>query len=217
MNLYEPPPPPVLPRDAPPRTALWVGARLGVLIPFGNLWVDGFSSYYRRRAFSDYASPGPVFEIDLGARLARHYNVFALWEHAALGTGSLDDRSFGGQDWGATNLFGVGFRFSTDPSRVGFVVEIGLGYRQFTAYWNDGTRLAMSDGWLDAHLGLGADIRMNRWLSLSPMMVLGGGSFGDAKWSGPGGTGNALGPLDQNGEYGTLSFVLAAHADLFGH
>jgi hypothetical protein len=215
MQLYEPPPPPTLPRNAPPKTAFWAGLRLGAMIPFGNLWVDGFDRYYRRRSFTDYASPGPVFQIDVGARLARRYNVFAFWEHASLGTGSLDDTSFGGQERGATNLFGAGVRFSTDPTGVGFLLEIGLGYRQFSAYWNDGTRLSMTNGWLDAHMGLGADIRMNRWLSLSPMLVLGGGSFNDATWSGPHERGSALGPADQNGGYGTLSFVLGGHADVF--
>jgi hypothetical protein len=212
--VYEPPPPPRPPREAPPRTALWLGVRAGVTIPFGSLWTDGFSGYYRQRTFHDYASPGPMFAIDLGARLARHYNVFATWEHAALGTGSLDEKSFGGQEWGATNMYGIGVRFSTDPSTVGFLMEIGIGYRDFRAYWSDGTKLSLTDGWLDAHIGLGADIRCSRWLSLEPMIVLGGGSFDTARWSGPHGSGNALTPLDQGGEYGVLTFQLGAHADL---
>lgn len=213
--MYEPPPPPRPPWAAPPRTALWLGVRAGVTIPFGSLWTDGLNGYYRQRTFHDYASTGPMFAIDLGARLARHYNVFATWEHAALGTGTLDDKSFGGQQWGATNMYGVGVRFSTDPSRVGFLMEIGIGYRDFRAYWNDGTKLSLTDGWLDAHIGLGADFRLSRSFSLEPMIVLGGGSFDTARWSGPHGSGNALTPLDQGGEYGVLTFQLGAHADLF--
>jgi hypothetical protein len=212
--VYEPLPPPRPPQTAPPRTALWLGVRAGVMIPFGSLWTDGFNGFYRQRTFHDYASTGPMFQIDVGARLARHYNVFAMWEHGALGSGDLDDKSFGGQEWGATNMYGVGVRFSTDPNGIGFLMEIGLGYRQFTAYWNDGTRLSLSDGWLDAHIGLGADIRVSRWLSLSPMIVLGGGSFDTARWSGPHGSSDALGPLDEGGEYGVLSFQLGAHADI---
>jgi len=214
MYVYEPPPPPRPPRQAPPRSALWLGVRAGAMIPFGSLWTDGFNGYYRARTFHDYASPGPMFAIDVGARLVRHYNVFATWEHAALGTGSLDDKSFGGQQWGATNMYGIGVRFSTDPTGIGFLMEIGLGYRDFRAYWNDGTRLTMTDGWLDAHIGLGADIRVNPWLSLSPMIVLGGGSFDTARWSGPNASGDALTPLDEGGEYGVLTFQLGAHVDV---
>src|SRR5262245_59794130 len=47
---YEPPPP----QEAPhltPKTALWLGARLGLFVPFGNVWADGVptgdgNSYY---------------------------------------------------------------------------------------------------------------------------------------------------------------------------
>ncbi|HVW28837.1 MAG TPA: hypothetical protein VHC69_25905 [Polyangiaceae bacterium] len=214
MYVFEPPPPPRPPHQAPPRTALWLGVRAGVMIPFGSLWTDGFNGFYRQRTFHDYASTGPMFQIDVGARLARHYNVFAMWEHGALGQGDLDDKAFGGQEWGATNMYGVGVRFSTDPTGIGFLMEIGLGYRQFTAYWNDGTKLSLTDGWLDAHIGLGVDVRVCRWLSLSPMIVLGGGSFDTATWSGHSKSGNALTPLDEGGEYGVLSFQLGAHADI---
>ena len=62
----------------------------------------------------------------------------------ALGTGSLDRGAFGGQERGATNLYGIGVRFSTNPTSTGFLAEIGLGYRDFRAYWSDGTELAMT-------------------------------------------------------------------------
>jgi hypothetical protein len=214
--MYEPPPPPPeVSRNAPASTALWAGVRLGALIPFGSLWVDGFNGYYRQRQFADYASTGPVVELDVGARLALHYNVFALWEHTSLGTGSLDSAAFGGQERGATNLYGIGVRFSTNPTSTGFLAEIGLGYRDFHAYWSDGTELSLTGGWFDARIGFGVDIRISPWLSLSPMVVLAGGSFDSAKWSGPGGSRNALTAYDDGAQYGTVSFVLGAHADVF--
>jgi len=217
--IYEPMPPPRADADGRvPRTALWLGARVGWLIPFGSLWLDGFGGgsglAYRRRTFGSYASPGPLGEIDIGARLARRYMVFAVFEHGSFGSGNLDDKSFGGQNRGATNFYGVGLRFSTDPGSVGFAMEIALGYRDFRAYWSDGTELAMTNGFLDARLGLGVDIRVNRWFSLSPMVVLGGGSFGSARWSGPGGTHDAQTSLDQNGEYGTFALELGGHFDV---
>jgi hypothetical protein len=219
MVIYEPPPPPPLSKRAPGRTAFWLGVRVGWAIPFGSLWLDGAQPggglYYRRRSFAAYASPGPEAELNIGARVGRRYNVFALWEHASLGSGSLDAASFGGQLRGATNFYGAGVRFSTDPATVGFLLEIALGYRDFHAYWSDGTALDMTDGWLDARIGVGADIRLSRSFSLSPIIVLGGGSFGSARWSGPTRSGEALTPADQAGEYGTVSFQLGAHADIF--
>jgi hypothetical protein len=207
-----------VPRLLAPKTAFWTGARLSWFVPFGSVWNDGFFDgtglYYRKRAFADYASTGPALEIDVGARLSRHYNVFAIWEHAFLGPGNLDDKSFGGQNWGNSNFYGVGARFSTQPSKVGFLLEIDLGYRDFHAHWADGTELALTDS-LDARVGFGADIRVNRWLSLSPMLVLGGGTFNTAKWSGPGETGDAFTINDGNAEYGTLALQIGGHVDIY--
>lgn len=219
--VHEPLPPPVVHHRAP-KTSLWVGPRLGWLIPSGTLWHDGFYCYdpfgnvyrcYHARTFSDYASPGPFFEIDAGARLGRLYNVFALWEHASLGTGGLDENSFGGQSRGDTNLYGIGLRFSTEPDTVGFLIELGLGYRQFTAHWDDGTSLKLTDGWFDAHIGLGADIRFSRMFSISPMVTLGSGGFGSAGWEGTK-SGDATNGFDVFGQYNTLTFQIGAHFDL---
>jgi hypothetical protein len=215
--FLEPPLPPPLPLKSPPRNAFWVGVRASFFVPFGNLWLDGYPSqpyYYRSRRFADYASPGAAGEVDVGARLGRHYNVFALYEHAVLGTGSLDNHHYGGQELGASNLYGLGFRFSTDPTDLGFLMEIDLGYRDFRAYFGDGTQLTATDGWLDARLGLGIDIRVSRSFSLSPMIVFGGGSFGTIRWSGPSASGSALTAYDQSGGYGTFNVQLGAHADV---
>lgn len=225
---YEPPPPPLVFVEPPPppepahhvpRSAFWAGARLGWLAPFGSLWVDGFNYgngvYFRRRSFADYASSGPSVELNVGARLSHRYNVFGLWEHASLGTGSLDGNSYGGQERGATNLYGVGLRFSTDPTSVGFLMEIALGYRDFRAYWSDGTKLSMYDGWLDARLGLGVDIRLGRAFSLSPMFTLAGGSFSSGRWSGTPGDHSVFTTLDDNGGYGFVGFQLGGHVDIY--
>jgi hypothetical protein len=89
--IVEPPPAPE-PRSDVPKTAFWAGLRLGWTVPFGNVWVDGYDYggglYYRQREFSDYAASGPSAELDVGMRLSRRYNVFALWERASLGTGN---------------------------------------------------------------------------------------------------------------------------------
>jgi hypothetical protein len=216
--IYEPPLPPE-PSNLVPETAFWAGARLSWFVPFGNLWVDAFDSraglYYRRRLFEDYASSGPAFEFDAGVRLARRYTVFALMEHAFVGSGSLDDNAYGGQSRGRTSLYGAAVRFSTEPSSFGLLLELGLGYREFRASWNDGTELSFTGGWLDARIGVGADVRVNKYFSLSPMLVFGGGTFGKATWSGPGRSGgDALGDRDALGQYGTFSAQLGGHFDI---
>lgn len=216
-EIYEPPLPPE-PRNLVPETALWAGARVSWLAPFGSLWLDTFDTrtglYYRRRLFEDYASSGPAIEFDVGARLARRYTVFALMEHAFLGRGSLDENAFGGQSRGRMSLYGAGLRFSTDATSLGFLLELGLGYREFRAAWNDGTELSFTGGWLDARVGVGADIRVNKYFSLSPMLMFGGGTFGKARWSGPGGNRDALDSNDDLGQYGTFAAQLGGHFDI---
>jgi hypothetical protein len=216
--IYEPPLPPE-PRLKVPETALYAGVRLSWFVPFGSLWTDSFDSrtgvYSRRRTFDDYASSGPAFEFDLGARLARRYTVFAIMEHAFVGSGSLDSNAYGGQSGGRTSFYGAGLRFSTDPTSIGFLMEIALGYRDFRASWNDGTELSLTGGWLDARVGAGVDIRVNRYFSLSPMLVFGGGTFGKARWSGPHGSHDALDRIDDLGEYGTFSAQIGGHFDIY--
>ena len=217
--IYEPPLPPP-PSTLVPETAFWAGARLSWFIPFGSLWVDSFGSeagvYYRRRLFEDYASPGPALEFDIGARLARRYLVFALLEHSFLGKGSLDENAYGGQSGGHTTLYGAGVRVSTEPASIGFLLELGLGYRDFRASWRDGTELTLTGGFLDARIGAGVDIRVNKHFSLSPMVLFGGGTFGHAEWSGPGRpSGDALGRYDEFGQYGTFAIQVGGHFDVY--
>lgn len=214
---YEPTPPPP-PAHGVPRTAFWAGVRLSWLAPFGNLWTDGFNTpqgiYKRRRSFADYASSGPGLELNAGARLGRRYNVFALWEHATLGTGSLDPNAFGGQQRGAMNLYGVGVRYSADPSSVGLALELALGYRDFHAYWADGTTLNMTEGWLDARMGIGVDIRLSDAFSLSPMFTFAGGSFGHGQWTGRSSRGLGFDTLDDTASYNVVGFSLGGHVDV---
>jgi hypothetical protein len=208
------------PRHAAPSTALWAGLRGGWFVPFGTLWNDGFvvgggCCVYERRSFTDYASSGPLLEVDVGVRLSRRYNVFALWERASLGAGSLDPHAFGGQERGWTDLIGAGVRFSTNPDDLGFVLELALGYRAFTAYWKDGTELRMRGGMFDARIGIGADIRLARYFALTPMLTLSSGSFGKAYWAGPRENGSAIDGFDSEGQSGSVTFQLGGHFDIY--
>lgn len=216
--IHEPPPPPE-PRHRTPKTSLWTGARLGWFFPFGSAWLDGYTvdgicCNYQRRPWSDYASSGPHFELDVGARLGRYYNLFALYEHAVLGPGKRDADSFGGQKRGHTELYALGFRFSSNPDDIGLLLEIALGYRRFVARWSDGTRLALSDGLFDARVGLGADIRLSDGFALSPLVSFDSGVFTKSIWSGDGNKRSARTPFDQNAQYAAVIVSIGAHFDI---
>jgi hypothetical protein len=219
-TIYEPPPPPK-PRHVAPKYSFWVGARLGWFVPFGDLWAQSVPGSGGRSfegvGFSEYASSGPMFEVDVGARLGRHYNVFLAWERAMLGTGSAEPDAHGGQETGDTDFYAIGLRVSSDANRVGFLTEINLGYRRFRARWSDGTELHLTDAPLEFRLGLGADIRLGPAFSLSPMVTLGVGAFGAAEWQHPNGdTEDATLPGDRSAGHGWLTLQIGGHFDLAG-
>ncbi|MBX3131009.1 MAG: hypothetical protein KF718_30095 [Polyangiaceae bacterium] len=218
LAIYEPPPPP-RPRHVAPKTALSLGARLGWFVPFGNLWVVGSPSgvVVDEVKWSEFASAGPMFELDGGARLGRYYTVFLLWEHAVLGTGSREIPALGKQERSESDYYALGLRFSSDPNTVGFLTEINLGFRRFRSIWDSGAELRMTEAPLEFRIGFGADIRLGPAFSLSPMVTLGAGSFGDAEWLNPdGSTSSATAPGDGAAGHGWLTLHLGGHFDLFG-
>ncbi len=201
-EIYEPPPPGFFPGDPvfepqplpephhlAPRTSLWVGARVGWFVPFGNAFSRGVANgnYVDLKGvpWSDYVGSGPMFEIDAGARLSRNYQVFLLWERAQLGSGSGDAQAvgpggaspLGKSNSGETDFWGIGIRATSNPDRIGFVTELAVGYRRARAKY-DGQELQFTDAPFEARLGVGADFRVNRVVTLSPMVTLGVGSFG---------------------------------------
>ena len=180
--VFEPPPPPE-PRHVAPLTSLWLGARVGWFMPFGNAWARGTSDSVgnvnlKGVPWRDYVTAGPMFELDAGARLSRNYNLFLLWERAQLGAGRGDPnagitKSTGGD----SDFWGIGLRASSDPDHVGLVTELAIGYRRARAKY-EGSEIQFTDSPFEARLGIGADIRLNRVVTLSPMFTLGVGSFG---------------------------------------
>ncbi|MFO0568341.1 MAG: hypothetical protein U0263_21955 [Polyangiaceae bacterium] len=191
--------------------------RLGYFVPFGNLWYQyqGPNSYDNVK-WSEYASSGPLWELDVGMRFSRNYNVLFTWERASLGAGSAPD-AYGGQKSGSTDYYAIGLRFSSDADRVGFLTEIDLGWRRFRAEWEDGTELQLTEAPLEVRIGLGADIRLAKFFSLSPMVTLGAGTFGKAEWKAPNGTKtDALVPNDEYASHGWLTFQLGGHFDIPG-
>lgn len=203
-----------------PKTSLWMGARVGWLFPSGALWRDGYIEdrlccLYEYRGWSEVATSGPMFELDIGARFSRRYSVLALWEYSSLGPGKRLGNEFGGQQRGDSHFLGAGLRFSSDPDDVGVVVEVALGWRHFKASWERGTELIASDDFFNTRLGLGVDIRVNEHLALSPLMTIGGGVFMDPEWKfADGSSTSALGPLGDASQHTVFSFQLGAHFDL---
>jgi hypothetical protein len=223
-GVFEPPPPPEAHHIAP-RTSLWLGVRAGVFIPFGSLWArcsdcntvpNNQYATLKGVPWRDYASAGPMFELDAGARLSRNYTVFALWERAQLGSGSGDPNSSvpGKASHGDTDFWGVGVRATSDPDRIGFVTELAIGYRRARSKWDDGTELQLTDAPFEARLGLGADIRLNRFVTLSPMLSLGVGSFGKVESVSNHTVTDQTSSLDQSDGHAWATLNLGGYFDL---
>ncbi len=204
--------------------SLWLGAGAGWTLPFGNLWgtCSAFDSLGRCASVTgvpthNYVAQGPALELDIGARLARNYNLYGLWEHSWLGAGSATSAERGQPQHGDTDFFALGLRVSTDPEQLGFILDIAVGSRRMRAHWADGTELQMTEAPLETRIGIGADVRLSDSWSLSPMLALGLGSFGKVQWVYPDGTvQSATQPGDIALTHGWVGLQMAAHADIFG-
>jgi hypothetical protein len=219
---YEPPPPPQI-RHRAPQSALWLGARLGWFIPFGNVWAraepvstSGGPAYVLRGVpWSDYASSGPMFELDVGMRLSRAYTVFGLWERAQLGSGSLDTGVDGEQDGAETDFWAIGLRASSNPDHVGFLTEVAVGYRRARTFFENDVEYQFTDAPFEARLGLGAEWRLSPLASMSALLTIGVGGFGSADRVGPNGTALALTrSLDEGDGHAWATISVGGHFDL---
>ena len=202
--------------------------RLGWFLPFGSLWAQctAFDMYGRCLAdsvpVSDYASSGGLFELDIGARLGRRYNLFLFWEHAELGGGSdqpqatpSDNPDVGASSGADSDYYALALRFSSNPDQVGFLTEFALGYRRMRVEWDDGTELQLTDAPFEFRLGLGADIRLSSAFSLSPLFTIGFGVFGEGEFVYPDDSSEtAIRSSDVGDAHGWLTLQLGAHFDL---
>jgi len=220
--VYEPPPP-APPMNRAPWMALHLGVRAGALFPFGQAFATYQYGYYEYgESWSGLATGGPSVEADVGARLGRHFIVFGFIEHAWMGKGS--DASwrypnppyvpFGEQQSASTDFTGLGFRYSSNPNRVGILFDVGLGYRWFRERWETGAKMYLH-GFGEFRLGAGADIRISRLLSITPLFSVSSGVFSNRQWTVPGqGTSEISGSM--SGGHGTLNFTVGGNFDLFG-
>jgi hypothetical protein len=166
--------------------------------------------------WSEYVSSGPMFELDAGARLSRNYNVFAIWERAQLGSADGGSASGVGKSKGGdTDFFGVGVRATSDPDRVGFVTELAVGWRRARAKY-DGSQVQFTEAPFEARLGLGAEFRLNEYVSLSPMATLGVGSFGKIESVAGNTVDDKPGPLDASDGHAWATLTFGGNFDLLG-
>ena len=208
-----------MPRHIAPRTSLWAGARVGWFVPFGAVFAQGIpvGAYVERRTvpWRDFVGSGPLLELHVGARISRSYNLFVLWERAEPGEG--DGSPLGEAADSETDFWAIGLRASSDANHVGFLTEVALGYRRARTEFSDGSALELTDGILEARIGLGADIRLSPLFTISPTATLGVGSFGEVEWvSSDGVATDLVGPLDDHDAHGWFTLGLGAHFDLFG-
>jgi hypothetical protein len=214
-------PPPAPPMHRSPYASLFVGARAGALFPFGHAYATG-RDYYSEYGedWAGLATGGPLLELDVGVRFARHFTLYGFWEHAWMGKGSdpswrapAPGSNFGNQQSATTDYPGLGFRWSSRPSSVGFLIDLGLGYRWFHESWSSGAKMDF-EGFGEFRLGLGADIRVTRLFSLTPLMSVSTGSFSDRQVTIPG-EGKRDIANTFSGSHGTLTLSVGGNFDLF--
>ncbi len=220
-HVYEPPPPP-RPRHQAPEYSLWVGGRVGSFHPFGHAWGEctvversGVCLKTRGVPWSDYASTGMMGELDIGARLGRRHVLFFGWERASLGSGGLEVEGSGVSQRGESDFFGLGLRFSSNPNSVGLLIEVMVGARRFRVSWDDGSELLLENAPFESRIGIGADIRLSPLFSLTPLITLGGGQFGDVTFY-DAASNTHTEPLDLPTSHAWVTLQLGAHFDLFG-
>jgi hypothetical protein len=214
---FEPPPPPE-PRHLAPRTALLLGARVGWFIPFGNAWARRTPAGVSGVAWSDYTASGPMLELNAGARLSRYYSVFALWERAWLGSGQGDPQSTtltGKADHGDTDFWGVGVRASTNPDQLGFVTELAIGYRRAHAKFDNGDEIQFTNAPFETRIGIGADFRLSRLVTISSLATIGFGQFGTIESVSKGEIRDET-HFAQADAHSWATFTVGGHFDLFG-
>jgi hypothetical protein len=206
-------------------SALWVGGRFGALLPFGNAYDLGYDiyGYPVGERWDGLASSELGLEGDVGARFARRYIVYGFWEHGFMGTGGDSSWNgatgmhlagvppFGEQRSATTDFTGAGFRWSSRPDAAGIVVDLGLGYRWFRESWASGASMTLK-GFGEFRIGFGADVRVNRMFSVSPLFTFSTGNFHDRKVMLPGQPEQSI--ASYAGTHGTVTLTIGGHFDL---
>ncbi|WP_394835039.1 hypothetical protein LVJ94_51930 [Pendulispora rubella] len=177
-----PPPPPMIeyePAPEPvhaPNYSLYTGASLRAL---------GFGGYFytnelgREETTGNFLGPGAAVEVDVGARLGRHYIPFLFWEHGFMRQGHRFD---GTDATSSSDLVGLGFRYAAgNVDRASFLSELSIGLRTVTV--KNGNETFKMSTWELFRLGLGAEIRFSKLFTISPMAHISSGAMNDSDGS----------------------------------
>ena len=185
--------------------ALWTGMRFGAFIPYGGLYAERSLA---TTPFQDVATGGPAVEFDIGLRFARRLVGYGFFEHVWLGRGTSPawTNPHDGQLGPSTQATGIGLRWISDPHNFGWVADVGLSYRWFSARWADATTVRMH-GFGDVRLGGGVNWRVARHLALAPMVTVYTGAFSERTLDGQ--------PLGESASsYVAAALTLGAYLDL---
>jgi hypothetical protein len=222
--VYVLPAPPIRPIDYvhAPNYSLWLGGRLGILGYGGGMFTDPRTG--GTETTGNFVTNGLAVEIDVGARIARHFIPYVGAELGLVGAG----HRFDGTDAKAgTSFIGIGVRLlAGDVDNVSFISDLSIGWRTMQVS-SDGSTWSGSGAEI-LRLGLGADIRLSNRVTLSPLLTISGGSLSDSSGSvsyasnqgdGLPGTpfaGNQSIPQSDRTSYESIVIGCGAHVDLFG-
>jgi hypothetical protein len=205
----------------PPAYSLWVGGHAGALAYGGALY--RIPSTGKVETAGNFVDPGGALEIDVGARLAGHFIPYAALELGLVAAG----HRFDGTDAQAnTKFLGIGLRYVAGQyEHLGFVGDVSMGYRWFQVWRAAGTWTAWGLELL--RLNLAVDVRLQRRMTLSPMLLVSAGTVTNtsgtvpfAPEQGDGQTAPAFGgtavPSSAQEMYYAVSLGCGIHADLLG-
>lgn len=174
-----PAPPPYVYAPAPPgkhapHTALWLGARGGILA-YGGAFFD--NSINQQETSGNFVGAGPSIEANIGVRLNHRYIPYVLAEYAALPAGHRFDS---GATSAHSTLYGVGFQFLIgNVDKIGFLADLSLAQRTISLVQGS-DRYDMKAPEI-FRLALGAEIRLSTLMSISPTATLSGGTMQSSK------------------------------------
>ncbi len=202
-----------------PRYSLWVGGRLGLLVYGGGIYGDN-NVQGTVESMHSFVTDGLGLEADVGARISRRYIPYLALELGLVGPGSHFQN---GASSAGTSFIGVGFRFlAGDVDAVSFASDLSFGFRRLEV--TNGGQTWATTAFEFLRIGLGADIRLTDYFTLSPMVTLSGGTFtettGSVSFADGGGTPDYVNHGQIPGGYQTSYYSLVlgcgAHFDLFG-
>jgi hypothetical protein len=221
--VYVLPAPPVRPIDYvhAPNYSLWLGGRLGILGYGGGVFTDPRTN--NTETTGNFVTNGLALEIDVGARIARHFIPYLAAELGLVGAGHRFD---GTSAKAGTSFLGFGVRMlAGDVDSVSFISDLSFGLRSMQVS-SDGSTWSAS-GFEILRLGLGVDIRLSNRVTLSPLLTISGGTLTDTNGSvgyapnqgdNLSGTpfGNGSIPQSDRTSYESIVIGCGAHVDLFG-